>query len=176
MRSFLKCYFSIFFFFLCTASFSQQIESRAKNTLYIEGAGVGGYGSLNYERIYFFSSPSNRSKQTAIACRLGISTYYLNDYTDNFNPEIILPLALHFLYGKSHKLELGIGQTFTSFVRADTNTFKPVRDIRNHTHFTLGYRYQPLKGGIMLRIAYTPMLEFNTDYTHWGGLAIGYAF
>ena len=131
---------------------------------------------MNYERLYFFPSSKNTTESFALAFRLGISTYYLNDYTDTFNPEIILPVALHLLYGKDHKLEFGLGQTFTSFIRADTKNFQPKRDVYSHTHFTLGYRYQKNEGGLMLRVAYTPIIEFNKEYTHWGGLSIGYAF
>lgn len=173
-------FFCVFLFFhhaTCVFSQSNQEENTSKNIIYIEGAGAGGYGSLNYERLYFLPSKSDLSpSKIAFAFRLGASTYYLNDYTDRFNPEIIVPVAFHFLYGKNHKLEMGAGQTITSFVRASSSDFQPKRDIRNHTHFMAGYRYQKNKGGLMFRIAYTPILEFNTDYQHWGGLAVGYSF
>ncbi|WP_338763122.1 hypothetical protein WAF17_18990 [Bernardetia sp. ABR2-2B] len=165
------CFCAVFFFNFSLKVFAQtNYDKNSKNVIYIEGAGAGGYGSINYERLCFSSS------KTAFAFRLGVSTYYLNDYTDTFNPEIILPVALHFLYGKNHKLEVGAGQTITSFVRASRQDFQPKRDVRNHTHFMLGYRYQKNKGGFMVRVAYTPILEFNTDYQHWGGLAVGYSF
>ncbi len=173
------CFSILFFFNHSVEVFSQSdYKNNSKNTIYIEGAGAGGYGSINYEYIYFLprTFSNNQTSKTAFAFRLGASTYYLNDYTDTFNPEIIVPVAIHFLYGKNHKLEVGAGQTITSFVRASSSDFQPKRDIRNHTHFILGYRYQKNKGGLMFRIAYTPILEFNTDYQHWGGLALGYAF
>jgi hypothetical protein len=184
MYSFFSCWTFIFFFAVLYFSnfndvFSQSLKSdnTSKNTIYIEGAGAGGYGSINYERIYFLSKKTSSSySKIAFAFRLGASTYYLNDYTNTFNPEIIVPVALHFLYGRNHKLEFGVGQTVTSFVRASSSNFQPKRDIRNHTHFALGYRYQKNKGGLLFRIAYTPILEFNIDYQHWGGLSIGYAF
>lgn len=80
------------------------------------------------------------------------------------------------MYGINHKLEFGAGQTITSFVRASSSNFQPKRDIHNHTHFMVGYRYQKNKGGLIFRIAYIPILEFNTNYQHWGGLTVGYAF
>lgn len=173
--------FICIFFINYNQTFSQsnyKTNTTSKNTIYIEGAGAGGYGSINYERICFLSSSlaSKTDSNVAFAFRLGASTYYLHDYTDTFNPEIIVPMGLHFLYGKNHKLEVGAGQTFTSFIRASSKNFQPKRDIRRHTHFMVGYRYQKNKGGFMFRVGYTPILEFNTDYQHWGGMAVGYAF
>ncbi len=177
----LLSFISLLFFSNSIQVFSQSnskldyaIDNTSKNTIYIEGAGVGGYGSINYEHIY--SLPNYSSSKIAVAFRLGVSTYYLHDYTDTFNPEIIVPIGLHFLYGHNHKLELGAEKTITSFVRASSRNFQPKRDIHHHAHFTVGYRYQKHKGGFMFRIAYTPLLEFNTDYQHWGGLSVGYTF
>ncbi len=199
MRSFFSCCgFVCFFTFLLVSNpntvFSQSnfqtkeknkrlnnaiknsADNTSKNTIYIEGAGAGGYGSLNYERLYFLPTKNKSVSKLAFSFRIGASTYYLNDFTDTFNPEIIVPVALHFLYGKNHKLEVGAGQTVTSFIRASSSDFQPKRDLRNHAHFILGYRYQKNEGGLMFRIAYTPLLEFNTDFQHWGGLSVGYAF
>ena len=37
-------------------------------------------------------------------------------------------------------------------------------------------RYQKNKEGVIFRASYTPIIEFNKYFRHWGGLTIGYAF
>ncbi|AFM05190.1 hypothetical protein Fleli_2837 [Bernardetia litoralis DSM 6794] len=164
---------TVLFFNTPIEVFSQS-KKISKNTIYVEGAGVGGYGSINYERICFL--PTHSISKIGIAFRLGASTYYLNDYTNTFNPQLIFPIGVHLLYGKNSKIEVGAGQTITSFIQANTHNFQPERDINNHTYFVVGYRYQKDESGLMFRVAYTPLLIFNKYYKRWGGIAVGYTF
>jgi hypothetical protein len=142
----------------------------ANHSIYLEIFGTGGFGSINYE-YYFF-----QKKQLALAARVGLSTYHLKDFQNKFNPELIVPLTFKVLYGKKHKAEIGIGETFTSTIHAAETNFKPERQLNAHTHFSVGYRYQPVKRGLIYGIAYTPILEFNHSLRHWGGASIGYSF
>ena len=148
--------------------FSQQ-DSIAKNQVYIEGGGSGGYGSLNYERIVHAWS------NYRIALRFGIGTYHVIDYTNKLNPDIILPIMVNTYYGLNHKMELGVGQSFISVVQHDEN-FKANRVSNLNTLFSIGYRYQKSSGGILFRFAYTPIIEFNHQWRNWFGVSIGYTF
>ena len=149
-----------------------QIDSSqvTKNLLYIEVAGIGGYGSLNYERVIF------RKRNLSFYTRVGLSTCNLKDYTDNFNPDIIIPMAINGLYGTNHKIEFGIGQTISNIVHANYTNWQTERETNFHANFTIGYRYQKDKGGVMFRCSYTPIIEFYKFYRHWGGISIGYTF
>lgn len=142
----------------------------AQNIMYIEAAGVGGYGSINYERVIFCNRP------LTFAFRVGIGTYHIKDYTNKFNPDVLIPVSVYSCYGKSHKIELGIGQTFTNIVQANVIDFEPTRVTAVHTNLSMGYRYQQKQGGFFFRAAYTPILEFNRRFRNWGGIAFGYAF
>ncbi len=140
------------------------------NVLYIEGAGIGGFGSLNYERIIPVKA------HLGIGVRIGFSTYNIKDYTNKFNPDVIIPVAINGFYGSNHKIEFGFGQTISNIVRADYSSWKPKRETNLHANFTIGYRYQKNNGGIIFRCCYTPIIEFYKYYRHWGGVSFGYAF
>lgn len=149
-----------------------QIDSNkiTKNIIYIEGAGIGGYGSLNYERVII------RKTNLSFYVRGGLSTYNLKDYTTSFNPDIIIPMAINGLYGTNHKMEFGIGQTITSIVHANYSTWQPDRETNFHANFTIGYRFQKETGGMVFRINYSPIIEFYRFYRHWGGISLGFSF
>lgn len=140
------------------------------NFTYIEIGGIGGYGSLNYERLIF------NKKNIAFAIRLGLSTYHIKDYTNKFNPDIIIPISLNGYYGNNHKIEMGIGQTIGSMVRAGDSGFETERNTNVHTSFLIGYRYQKKNSGIIFRCTYNPILEFNKHFRHWAGISVGYSF
>lgn len=149
-----------------------QIDSNhiAHNIIHLEVAGVGGYGSINYERVIY------SKKHLMFSMRVGISTYHIKDYTNKFNPDILIPLTINGYYGKNHKIELGIGQTFANIVHADITDFKPKRITNFHTILSIGYRYQKNARGIVFRCAYTPIIEFNRYFRHWAVISLGYSF
>ncbi|UCH14728.1 MAG: hypothetical protein JSV22_01895 [Bacteroidales bacterium] len=141
-----------------------------RNLIYLEVAGVGGYGSVNYERVIY------SKKYLMLAMRFGMSSYHIKDYTNKFNPDILIPLSINGFYGKNHKIELDVGQTFANIVHADLSGFKPERITNFHTNFSVGYRYQKNTGGIVFRCAYNLIIEFNRYFRHWAGISFGYSF
>ncbi len=161
-----KVYFVLSIMFLFNHSANAQ-----QNVLYLEMGGLGVYGSLNYERFF------NIDMKIQLAARLGISSYGLKDYTNTFNPDVMIPIGVSGLYGQHHhRLELGIGQVVASIVKFGGVDWKPKRKTNIHAYSIIGYRYQKRQKGIMFRVFYSPVLECNTCVRHWGGCAIGYVF
>ena len=158
----------VFFSFLAAASLGQQ-DSLSKHAIYLDAAGPGGYWSLNYEYTIHLKSPLRLSP------RIGFSTLHLNDFTQSFNPDLIFPVGAHLTYGNKHRAELGVGETLSSVVRFDATSLDVKRFLELHTYFVVGYRDQPPSGGILLRAFYSPILELNQRYRHWGGISIGYS-
>jgi hypothetical protein len=156
--------------FSCKAKSQLDTNYIAQNSIYIEAGGIGGYGSLNYERIIFIK------EKLKIGMRIGVSTYNLTDYTIKFNPDIIIPIAINGVYGNKHKIVVGFGQTVSNIVEANRPNWEPKRKTNLHGNFTIGYRYQKDTGGIMVSCGYTPIIEFYNSYRHWAGILIGYAF
>lgn len=156
---------------LSDLAFSQKDSVHvAHNVIYAEIAGMAGYGSVNYERVF------NLKLNFMISARAGLSTYNIKDYTEKFNPDILIPIAVYGSYGKNHKIEIGVGQLFESTIQANITEFKPERTYDFNTVFSVGYRYQKRSGGLFLRAAYTPIIDHTGFFRHWGGISLGYSF
>jgi len=157
-------------FINCEARSQLDTNLLIKNVLYLEIGGLGSYGSLNYERVIFIKA------NTKIAGRIGLGTYSIMDYTSSFNPDLFIPVIINGLFGKNHKIEIGVGQTISNTVQANHSNWEPERKTNLHANFTVGYRYQKNTEGIIFRCSYTPIIEFYKYYRHWAGVSIGYAF
>ena len=149
---------------------STEKEKRTKNLVFIEAGGSGGYGSINYE---YLAKKINKLK---LSVKIGLSSYHLNDYTNKFNPDIIIPIAINAYYGSKHNIDFGLGQTITNVVYADNSDYQPKRTNNFNTNLSIGYRYQKEAGGIMFKIGYAPIIENNNMFRHWFLLAFGYTF
>ena len=145
-------------------------KPHAFNAFYLEALGAGGYGSVNYERLLF------QQKKLHIGVRLGVGTYPLRDFKTNFNPDIMVPFGINAYYGTTHHVELGIGQTFSSVVKARSSDFSLTRENNLNSYFNIGYRYQKGERGMVFRLNYCPIISSNKPFKNWFALSIGYSF
>lgn len=173
-RLLLFLFASLFFTF---SSFAQKSDSsqEAKNSLYLDIMGTGGWYSLNYERIVYSKD------KLGLGISSGASVTHLRDFDRRFNPDFSIPVSLNAFYGKNHHLEAGIGTTFASVVRADED-YSAQRYLNVNLTMTLGYRYQKPEGGFLFRAAYTPIIPVyrqiteNGEFKNWFSLSFGYSF
>src|SRR5690554_1191337 len=167
-----KVYLILLSFLLIAINGQSQTEKSVhfNNLVHVEAGGIGGYGSLNYERV--FPLPGLLS----LSGRIGVSTIRLKDFTNNFNPDLLFPIAINGFYGKDHKIHVGFGQLISNNVSANHDNGMPKRETKFHTHFAIGYRYQKDGGRLILGLTYTPMLEYQEKYRLWGALTVGFAF
>lgn len=140
-----------------------------KNTIFIEVGGYGGYGSINYE---YLVKKINKLK---LSVRTGLSTYHLNDYTNKFNPDIIIPLGINAYYGSKHNVDIGLGQTITRIIYADNKDYQPKISHGLNTNLFIGYRYEGGKG-FLFKTGYAPVIENQKRFRHWALLGFGYTF
>lgn len=163
---------TLFLSLLCKQTGAQpdSTAQTARNSFYIEAGGAGGYGSFNFEN--FFHQKNN----ITLNWRAGLFIYHMKDYAGRVNPDLIIPLGIGAFYGKSHHLEAGIGQIISMVAQNNNEDALSHRSTHLSTSFLTGYRYQKKKGGLFFRVAYTPMIENNTHFRHWGGMSIGYSF
>lgn len=166
----------IFILFLFLYSFSfcvlGQSDSVKKTfqAIHLEVLGIGGYGSINYERAVF-----NVSKKM-ITLKAGLSAYQLKDFRNKFNPDLQFPLTINGNYGDKHKIEVGLGQVISTMVEVNQTDYLPSRMLYFHSVFLVGYRYQKYSRGLIIRINYTPLIEYNQYFKHWAGMSFGYSF
>jgi hypothetical protein len=159
--------FLLFFSFTCSA---QQEAAGLKNAIYFEMGGAGGSHSMNYERVIKLIPLFD------LNARAGIGFANLIDYKGDLNPDVAVPLMATVMYGMSHKIEGGVGQTFTNTIETDIKTGEPARMSNFSTTFYIGYRYQNPAKRILVRAGYSPYIEFNENFKHWLGVSIGFMF
>lgn len=148
----------------------QDTTAPFKNAIYFEMGGAGGSHSMNYERVLPLIPMLD------LNFRAGIGFDNLIDYKGDLNPDVAMPFMATLMYGKHHKMEGGVGQTFSNTIETNINTGEPARISNFSTTFYLGYRYQNPAKRILLRAGYSPYIEFNENYKHWLGVSIGFMF
>jgi len=164
-------YYLLFLFFIpFLVSAQQDAGGDKKNAIYFEMGGAGGSHSMNYERVFNLIPKLNAS------ARGGFGFDNLIDYSDKFNPNFVLPVMAILTYGNNHKIEAGVGQTFSSTIETEVSTGDPARMSNFSTTFNIGYRYQNPDKRILIRAGYTPYIEYNERYVHWAGVSIGFIF
>ena len=139
---------------------SNSIEDivTAPNAMFVELLGRGVALTAIYERMLFATTPHNDSLQA------GFGFWGWLGKSGN-----VVPVEASYLLGSNHKLELGIGYSFF--------TGKSTGNEFSNGAFTalIGYRYQPIDGGFLIRAGYTPLFSAN-KYESWVGLSLGYSF
>jgi hypothetical protein len=146
-----------------------------RHCVYFEGLGQGMLYSVNYE-YRFLESLSARVGYTGwdmpsiflfplIAGRAGIQGFPL--------------MANYLLGGDGNYLELGVGAVILS-VSFDGREVFFGSEIDGSGAITLytatvGFRMQPAEGGLLFKVAFTPLTDFD-EFLPSGGLSFGYAF
>lgn len=161
--------------FCLTMSFTFILKSQTndypKHTIVLDAGGIGGYGSLNYERTFF------SKKDIFISFKTGFSLYRFKDFERKLNPDLFFPISFQSgLKYKSHHAIIGVGQTISSLVQASEDFGSKVRNNSLSASFIIGYRFQKNKKPFSFQIAYTPLFEHYDRFRNWGSLSFGYSF
>tara|TARA_B100000963_G_scaffold234207_1_gene204628 strand:- start:1935 stop:2438 length:504 start_codon:yes stop_codon:yes gene_type:complete len=162
--------FSIILLCFCLSATAQIEPVGKKNIIFIELGGAAGYGSINYELLF------KKIKKMKLSARVGLSSYKLKDFQNEFNPDIIVPISINTYYGYNHHIEFSFGQVFTSIIYSDKVNFEPTRRNNFSTNLSIGYRFQKEVPGTICKIAYSPIIQTNSLLTHWFSVAIGQFF
>lgn len=138
---------------------SGQGDPATQRGVFLEIAGSGGLGSINYESIFF------QRDLLGVSFRSGLSIAPIDR---NNGTGLVFPVMLNALIGRNHhRLEAGIGQGITITTRGSFYLL---------TTMALGYRFQPQDSPWFYRVSYTPLLSYLLDvqYQHWAGISVGY--
>jgi hypothetical protein len=167
MKNFKTILLCICFSSLFIGCFSQDLPI-AKNAIYFELLGNGGFYSINYER----------NIHPNIYGRIGFATFQTSELFDRTVTGRIttVPIIVSYLTGKNkNHFELGGGLLLG--YKKEVSFSGTIFDI---TSF-IGYRYQSLNKGFLFRIGLTPFISLNnTNYPDSfllsGGASFGYHF
>lgn len=142
---------------------------RTRHAVYLEALGAAGLGSVNVEQVVLSGD------RWSVGARVGAGTIHLRDHERSFNPDLIAPIGLFGTWGGRLSAEVAAGAAITSMTYPDPETFGVERRTELQAWSSIGCRWTKREGGLLLRIAYTPLLEFGR-VRHWGGLSIGFSF
>ena len=173
----MKIVVQIILFFLCV-NFQLNAQGSEddvlKNETFIELGGPSVIGSINYERRFILQ------EKTYLSARIGIGFVHLNDFTNKFNPDILIPLGVNFNYifkrlnNSSLSTSIGAGNTIASIVILGDD-YSPNRINNNNGYVKIGVKWT-FKQFLNIGLAYTPIFENYSSIRHWGGISIGYSF
>jgi hypothetical protein len=147
-----------------------------RNSIYVELLGHGGLYSVNYD--YRLGDK--------ISLRVGISIWSMSMDMIIFQLNDVkfrsFPIMVNYLIGeRSHRLELGVG-LMPTYISTGPGTFFYIINSNPSGHETIlpviatvGYRYQPEKGGIIFRAGATPILVSGRAGFSIG-ISAGYGF
>jgi hypothetical protein len=131
----------------------------ARDAVYFELLGNGLLYSINYDHRF----------TDVISVRAGMMVMGV----------VASPVTVNALLGGgSHRLELGAGALLLSAPGelAEETEDEELEDLRAVTATaTVGYRFQPERGGLVFRAGFTPILV-NGAGLPWFGMSVGYAF
>jgi hypothetical protein len=151
----------------------ERFQMTAKNTLFVEGLGIGFLYSFNYDR---------RIAPTWNV-RIGFSNYRvdanLSAILSGTASAVVIPLVGSYLYNFPESpsyLEVGAGIS-SAFLAASATTVMPTSAVTYVPIPTLVlmYRLMPTDGGFSLRAGVTPLF-LPTLFLPWLGVSFGWTF
>jgi hypothetical protein len=153
-----------------TASKTDSVQVHRAQNIFVEAGAAGLFFSVNYDSRFL-------NQRNGLGARLGVG-YWQPWHEDAF---VSVPLQVNYLFGKrSHFLEIGAGATYLT----SNGTYgDPLANIGTKLltgatvlpTSTLGYRYQPVNGGINIRASFNPILYTGALVPYFGASA-GYTF
>lgn len=163
----------LLFFIFCLLPFglkSQEV-SFPKHSIVLEAGGIGGYGSINYERAFYLK------EKHLLSYKVGFSIFRFKDFERDLNPDLLFPISIQYNRKfNNHRSFLGVGQTVSSIVKASSDFSSKVRKTRLSLSYIIGYRFQRDNKPFFYQISYTPIFEQYKTFQHWGGISFGYSF
>lgn len=167
----------IFILFILSPIIGLSQESKVfnqfekKNVVYVEGLGLGRYGSINFERIVL------QKQFLRVSSRVGFAMARFVNYEDKFKPDIIIPVTVQAILGRrNHWGEIGFGQVYTTYSTFSYSKKGTDREREFNLETHVGYRFQKPKGRWQYRLTYYSILDDFQFRRRWVGGSIGYMF
>jgi len=154
--------------FLSTIICSYSQDLSANRAIFLEGLGNGLTYSLNYDTRF---GPG----AAGLGGRGGIGFFQVQGVNITS-----LPFVLNYLLGNnSHYFEFGVGATILTFGTRNNGSISRAeldRATGIGATLSLGYRYQPMDGGLMFRAGLAPIFDRTGTLPFWPQISVGYAF
>lgn len=138
-----------------------------RRSIFVELLGSSPLLSLNYDMML------KRHHNDGFGVRAGFGLGELTDSDYVKTPRYFsIPIGVTYIIGpKRHAFEAGVGFT-AQFLTSPLLEKLPSRSAGN---LNLGYRFQPLKDGLLFRLYWAPYYRRQV-HTSWAGISFGYSF
>jgi len=159
-------------------------KTFAKNAIYAELAGNGGFYTINYER---FLREDASIRVGAMYMSISVSAGSGQNMAESNGTWMTFPVLFEYtgIHAGPHALNLGAGLDFFYF-SGSAGTFEATASSSGMlpaATLDIGYRYGNPKGGFVFKAAYTPFAfvtaetqTFSQKVQHWAGLSFGWRF
>ncbi len=155
-----------------------ELSAKFRKNVFVEGLGNGLLISANFDMRF------KRGASDGLGFRAGIGGGPIEGYTDNGDyidgNLVTIPLSVNYLAGKRRSyFEAGAGIT-PVFANVDLAIFEG--DIYSGKGWgaagflNLGYRFQPIRNGVMFRLDWTPVITSEGFFPGFFGASLGYSF
>ncbi len=169
----LRTILTLLFSLSVTLGFAQGLS---KSAVHLEAFGAGWYTNVKFIRAFRYEYFLVEKEKHALMLQAGLGVSKWTDFTTEVNPDILIPLSLGYMYGKSRSRPIvSAGMIYSSY------TFFNARqvDIDRHRQLSLswsaGYRYAH-PNGITCSIFYIGMADGLDVIRYGAGFSIGYRF
>ncbi len=162
----------IFGIFLCSITFLLGQNNPRKKSLFIELFGAGLNYSINID------SRLIRGTQDGSGYRFGFGYLPAADFN-----LYSIPIEMNYLYGKNRngiEVNIGISPIYVNFTNEEAkigfSKYNLLTINKNKyvlAYYGFGYRLQPLKKGIMLKINFLNLFDSDISINYYG-LSFGY--
>ncbi|MHB1180010.1 MAG: hypothetical protein ACYCZO_16995 [Daejeonella sp.] len=150
-----------------------DLSGKLRKALFVERHGSGIDLSVNYD----MRLKKDVNDGAGVRAGIGIGRRYNTAVTNNNKSTarryMSVPVGINYIVGKKrHGLEAGA--SYTAQIALDKVENGP--QFIYIVPFNIGYRFQPIKEGLIARAAWTPTLNKYGFYAGWTGVSVGYSF
>lgn len=123
-------------------------KDENKRNIFLELGGLGGFFSINYEKML----------KEVVGLRVGAGLFAF---------ALTSPITINIITNPKSNHHIEIGGGIIIFLVGERSAITSTLNI--------GYRYQPKKAGVLLKLIYSPIFS-KDDLFNWFGLGIGYTY
>jgi len=167
-------------FVLCSVfiiATSLSVSAQRRKTIFVEGLGNGILISGNFD----IRLKSDRNDGFGLRAGIGGGSMSGTDFNGNYANVGLLtfPLSVNYIVGNRRSgFESGLGIT-PLYVSATTSTsgeFFQGSGFGATGFLNIGYRFQPIKKGVMFRVNWAPAFGAQGFQSDWFGVSLGFSF
>lgn len=165
----------IVIFCISSASFSYSQE-MSKSAVHYDAFGAGWYANIKFIRALRYEYFLVSKEKHALILQGGIGVSKWTDFRSDFNPDILLPFSVAYMYGKgrSHPI-ISAGMIYSNYTFFNSTEIQIDRHQQISPYWSAGYRYTHTNG-FTASIFYTGTLDAFCVIRYGGGISLGYRF